>query len=363
MIATSLRTPTKRPWWWSSGRRSWRRCTWPRTSVRERYCGGGGAQLMTARRLSGWASPEYEWREATSDASDYRGGGGGRVATCDGSVDHLVGWCTRRSQCCLYGPVRARLVSVYWDGSRPGLQPATLGSWCASAVGNPSKPPTLQARWTWPPSPWRRHPCKPQHAWRPLPGALLPEGTIGLTTGWRFGGRLEWLGPTACRSVTPTSGLSHGASVEAVSYGAAPASWPPPQPPYAPGASFSGAAVLFLNVFKQFNTDWARSCVRRAVWLTKSSSIPSAWASWKEVYERPSSRCADPRLVVTHRFSWAQWCKGWKTLPSYRLEGPVSSNPLPVGQWFPHKTWASAAFTAVRWMPLNLGGRWANWIA
>ncbi len=59
----------------------------------------------------------------------------------------------------------------------------------------------------------------------------------GLTTGWRFGGRLEWLGPTACRSATPTSGLGHGTSVEAVSYGAAPAAWPPPQPPYAPGAS------------------------------------------------------------------------------------------------------------------------------
>ncbi len=88
-----------------------------------------------------------------------------------------------------------------------------------------------------------------------------------------------------------------------------------------------------------------------------------AWASWKEVYERPSSRCADPRLVVTHRFTRAQWCKGWKTLPSYRLEGPVSSRPSPVGQWFPHKTWASAAFTAVRWMPLNLGGCRANWIA
>ncbi len=33
---------------------------------------------------------------------------------------------------------------------------------------------------------------------------------------------------------------------------------------------FSGAAVLFLNVFKQFNTDWARSCVRRAILLTDS---------------------------------------------------------------------------------------------
>ncbi len=53
----------------------------------------------------------------------------------------------------------------------------------------------------------------------------------------------------------------------------------------------------------------------------------SAWASW-------ASRCADPRLVVTHRFSWAQWSKGWKTLPSYRLEGPVPSRPSPVGQRF-----------------------------
>ncbi len=63
------------------------------------------------------------------------GGGGGRVATCDGSVDHLVGWCTRQSQCWLYGPVRARLVSVSWDESRPGLLPAILGISCASAGG------------------------------------------------------------------------------------------------------------------------------------------------------------------------------------------------------------------------------------
>ncbi len=37
-----------------------------------------------------WLSPECEWREATSDASDSRGGVGGRVATCDGSVEHLI---------------------------------------------------------------------------------------------------------------------------------------------------------------------------------------------------------------------------------------------------------------------------------
>ncbi len=78
---------------------------------------------------------------------------------------------------------------------------------------------------------------------------------------------------------------------------------------------------------RPLQTDLRDGCTRRCT---------SAWASWKEVYERPSSRCADPRLVVTHRFSWAQWCKGWKTLPSYQLEGPVSSRPSPVGQGFPH---------------------------
>ncbi len=39
-----------------------------------------GAQFVTARWLPGWASLECEWREETSDASDSRGGGGGRVA-------------------------------------------------------------------------------------------------------------------------------------------------------------------------------------------------------------------------------------------------------------------------------------------
>ncbi len=31
------------------------------------------------------------WHEGTSDASDSRGGGGGRVATSDGSVNRLAG--------------------------------------------------------------------------------------------------------------------------------------------------------------------------------------------------------------------------------------------------------------------------------
>ncbi len=239
-------------------------------------------------------------------ASDSRGGGGGRVATCDGSVDHLVGWCTQRSQCCPYGPVRARLVSVSWDGSRPGVLPATLGSWYASAVGDPSKPPTLQARWTWPPSPWRRHPCKPQRAWRPVPGALLPEGMKGLTTGWRFGGRLEWFGPAACRSATPTSGLGHGASVEAVSYGAAPAVWL--QPPYAPGASETVSVV-------------PPSCS----WMYSSSSTPTervpAWGALSD-WQNPNSiprkeiLCIGKSLLfsqLTRRPNWLR-CESTKSL-------------------------------------------------
>ncbi len=261
-----------------------------------------GAQLVTARRLSSWASPEYEWHEATSDASDSRGGGGGRVATCDGSVDHLVGWCTQWSQCCPYGPVRARLVSISWDGSRPGVLPATLGSWYASAVGDPSKSLTLQVRWTWPPSPWRRHQCKPQRAWRPVPGALLPEGMKGLTTGWRFGGRLKWLGPAACFSATPTSGLGHGASVEAVSYGAAPAVWPPPQPPYAPGSSETVSVV-------------PPSCS----WTYSSSSTPTeripAWGAlsdWPNPNSIPRKEilCIGKSLLfsqLTQRPNWLRW--------------------------------------------------------
>ncbi len=85
--------------------------------------------------------------------------------------------------------------------------------------------------------PVRRPPCRLMYA----TVAVLSVRTS--ITGRRFGGRLEWLGPTACRSATPTSGLGHGASVEAVSYGAAPAAWLPPQPPYAPRASETVSVV------------------------------------------------------------------------------------------------------------------------
>ncbi len=176
--------------------------------------------------------------------------------------------------------------------------------------------------------------------------------------------------------------------------------------------SFSGTAVLPDKVLRQFSTDWARTWVRHAVWLTESNSMPrkeilcigtsllfpqltwkpnwlrcpkgrilywharplntnagmpcvavglshestcpsgqslqtnlgdgrtrkcvSASSSWMAACEVHGSKLADPRSVVTHRFSWAQWSKGCKTLTSYRLEGPVLSHPSPAGLRFPH---------------------------
>ncbi len=62
----------------------------------------------------------------------------------------------------------------------------------------------------------------------------------------------------------------------------------------------------------------------------------SASSSWTAACEVHGSKLADPRSVVTHRFSWAQWSKGCKTPTSYRLEGPVLSHPSPAGLRFPH---------------------------
>ncbi len=142
----------------------------------------------------------------------------------------------------------------------------------------PVQTPNTASPLTWPPSPWRRvSVVNQQPTWRPVSGALLPEETKGLTMGWRNGGRPEWLRPRACHCHALPRGLGHGASVESVLYGAAPAAWLPPQAAICLSSlwnCFSGAAVLLLNVFKQFNTDWARSCTRHAVWLTESNSIP-----------------------------------------------------------------------------------------
>ncbi len=131
--------------------------------------------LETGRRLPDWTLLGCGWHEGTSDASDSRGGGGGQVATCDGSVNRLAGWYTQRSQYCPYGPDCPCPEGALWGGLRQGVLPATRGNWYANAVEDPSKHLILRACCTWLPSRWPRHPWIPQHVWIPAPGALLQK--------------------------------------------------------------------------------------------------------------------------------------------------------------------------------------------
>ncbi len=78
---------------------------------------------------------------------------------------------------------------------------------------------------------------------------------------------------------------------------------------------------------RSLQTNLGDGCTRKCV---------SAWASWTVACEGSDSKLADPRSVVTHRFSWVQWSKGCKTLTSYRQEGPALSRPSPVGLRSPH---------------------------
>ncbi len=71
--------------------------------------------------------------------------------------------------------------------------------------------------------------------------------------------------------------------------------------------------------------------------------------------ELHDSKLADPRSVITHRFSWAQLSKGCKTLTSYWLEAPALSHPSLAGLRSPHVRRALTALTEVNQMPLNLG--------
>ncbi len=70
-----------------------------------------------------------------------------------------------------------------------------------------------------------------------------------------------------------------------------------------------------------------------------------------------------PKIGRNPPLSWAQWSKGWKTLPSYRLEGPVPSRPSPVGQWFLSQDVGIGCLHCCEVDDPNLGGRRANWIA
>ncbi len=133
----------KKNWQWEVSRDA-NRSTWagPETSPNQLGPSGDGvstlrgAQLVTARRLPGWAKPGM-WMARSNLRCFWlqRRRVAGELRHATGAIDHLVGWCTQRSQCCPCGPVRARLVDGSWGGSRPGVLSATLGNWCASAVG------------------------------------------------------------------------------------------------------------------------------------------------------------------------------------------------------------------------------------
>ncbi len=113
-----------------------------------------GRANVRAHRLHDWARLGHKRREATSDASDSKGGDNGWVGTCDGSVDCLGGWCTQRSQCCSYGPVHASHVAAFWSGTEQAILPAPRGNWYATAAGALSRAPQLHAHCTWHPRRW-----------------------------------------------------------------------------------------------------------------------------------------------------------------------------------------------------------------
>ncbi len=150
--------------------------------------------------------------------------------------------------------------------------------------------PTLHACCTLHPSWWQRHQWRPQHAGTPALDALL-------TMGLRLGRIPEWL--PCCHAHLGTrpwsqcwSGLiwSKPSGVTVAAAAICPRSlW----------KSFSGTAVLPLNVFRQFNTDWARSSVRRAECSSESNSTPR-----KEIL------CTGASLLfsqLTWRPNWLRW--------------------------------------------------------
>ncbi len=136
--------------------------------------------LKTVRSLPDWCG----WHEGTSDASDSRGRGGGRVVTCHGSVNHLVGWYTQQ-QIRKYMQFASVVHTDQNVLSPKAPSEAAQGkAYCQLLEGNVHNQ-ALYGRCTWLPSRWPRHPWIPQHAWIPAPGALLPDGTMDLSTGWR----------------------------------------------------------------------------------------------------------------------------------------------------------------------------------
>ncbi len=179
-----------------------------------------------------------------------------------------------------------------WGGSRPGVLSAARGNWYANTVGDPSIPLTLHARCTWLPSRWPRHLWMPQY-----------------------------------RVSTPTSGFGHGASAEAVSYGADRAELSPQLQPYAPGASERVSVGPPSCLIKSWGSSaptehipgwgvlsgWPNPTPcreKRSSALARVCSFPSwpegptGWGAWAPGPCVRTTVCETVQVWASHRGSW-----------------------------------------------------------
>ncbi len=239
-----------------------------------------------------------------------KGGDGRGVATCDGSVDRLGGWCMQWSQSCPYRPVHACRVAVVWSSAEQAILLATRDGWYAAAAEALSRARQLHAHCTWLPSRCQRHLLIQQHAWT-LTLAVWKEKQDP-TTGWRSDGRTVWLRPGTCHwdwVLKPALKLiwSKPSGVTASADAICPRSlW----------NCFSGTTLLPWKDSRQFSIDWARSIERCPVRLTESNSIPR-----KEIL------CAGESLLFSQLTRSSRCLGDWAPCPCVRtivLEtGPV----------------------------------------
>ncbi len=236
-----------------------------------------------------------------------------RHATCDRSVNRLAGWYTQQSQYCPYGPERPCPQGALWGGSRQGVLPATQDNWYANAVGDPSIP-------------WhcvnfaRGYPAGGRgiREYHSMPGYLLQGHSCPKEQG---------ICPQAEGFVAGQCNLNRWVPRFNTHLGTRPWSqcwsgliWSRPSGTIAAAAaicprslwkSFRGTAVLPDKVLRQFSTDWARSWVRPAVWLTESNSMPrkeilcvGTSLLFSQLTRRPNwLRCLSTRSLCAHNCS------------------------------------------------------------
>ncbi len=83
-----------------------------------------------------------------------------------------------------HGVVISSNIDFKGEGRQPSLQPLLQKGKHDSDRASPGVFSVRSAfLFTWHPRRWWRHPCVPHRAWRPAPGALLPEEMQGLTMG------------------------------------------------------------------------------------------------------------------------------------------------------------------------------------